>query len=123
MIHEPFCCNRRLAATTGLRPVGSPLTPSPYCTRTPRVLRAPRAGLATRLSDFATNRHESCGLSLSTLSCKQLGWPFGSVMLYGLDEQGPPSVLLSSMAIHMQNLLGDSRAGLLITPLESQRDA
>jgi hypothetical protein len=23
---------------------------------------APRAGLATRLSDFATNRHESCGL-------------------------------------------------------------
>jgi putative heme iron utilization protein len=52
-----------------------------------------------------------------------LGWPFGSVMLYGLDEQGPPSVLLSSMAIHMQNLLGDSRAGLLITPLESQRDA
>jgi len=26
------------------------------------VPRAPRAGLETRLSDFATNRHEWCGL-------------------------------------------------------------
>jgi hypothetical protein len=62
MIHERFCCNRRSAATTSLRPAGSPLGPSTYCKSTPRVLTAPRAGLATRLSDFATNRHESCGL-------------------------------------------------------------
>jgi hypothetical protein len=40
------------------RPAGSPLGPSPYCTNTHRVLRAPHACLATRLSDFATNRHE-----------------------------------------------------------------
>ena len=58
IIHEHFCYNRRSAATTSLRPAGSPLGPSPYCTSTPQVLRAPRAGLATRLSDFATNRHE-----------------------------------------------------------------
>ena len=58
IIHEHFCCNRRSAAATSLRPAGSPLGPSPYCTSTHRVLRAPRAGLATRLSDFATNRHE-----------------------------------------------------------------
>jgi hypothetical protein len=58
IIHEYFCCNRRSAATTGLRPAGSPLGPSPYCTSMHRVFRAPRAGLATRLSDFATNRHE-----------------------------------------------------------------
>ena len=62
IIHEHFCCNRRSAATTSLRPAGSPLGPSPYCTSTHRVLTAPRAGLATRLSDFATNRHEYCGL-------------------------------------------------------------
>ena len=66
-IHERFCCNRRSAATTSLRPAGSPLGPSPYCTSTHRVLRAPRAGLATRFSDFATNRHELCGLALSAL--------------------------------------------------------
>ena len=58
IIHERFCCNRRSAATTSLRSAGSPFGPSTYCTSTPQVLRAPRAALATRLSDFATNRHE-----------------------------------------------------------------
>ena len=67
IIHERFCCNRRSAATTSLRPAGSPLEPSPYCTSTHRVLTAPRAGFATRLSDFATNRHELCGLAVSAL--------------------------------------------------------
>ena len=62
IIHERFCCNRRSAATTSLWPAGSPLVPSPYCTSTLQVLWAPRAGLAMRLSDFATNRHEQCGL-------------------------------------------------------------
>ncbi len=52
------CCNRRSAATTSLRPAGSPLGLSTYCTSMPQVLQAPRAGLATRLRDFATNRHE-----------------------------------------------------------------
>jgi hypothetical protein len=63
MIHEHFCCNRRSAVPTSLRPAGSPLRPSTYCTSTPQVLRAPRAGLTTRLRDFATNCHESCGLN------------------------------------------------------------
>ena len=67
IIHERFCCNRRSATTTSLRPAGSPLEPSPYCMSTHRVLTAPRAGLATRLSDFATNRHELCGLAVSAL--------------------------------------------------------
>ncbi|MFZ1762187.1 MAG: hypothetical protein WAT99_04800, partial [Nitrospira sp.] len=40
---------------------GSPLGPSTYCTSTRRGLRTPRAGLATRLSDFVTNRHEYAG--------------------------------------------------------------
>ena len=59
---------------------------------------------------------------LSTISRKQPGWPFGSVMPYGLDEEGQPSFLISSMAMHTQNLLGDPRASLLVTPPESQRD-
>jgi len=58
IIHERFYCNRRSAAATSLRPAGSPFGPSTYCTSTPWALRAPRTGLATRLSDFATNRHE-----------------------------------------------------------------
>ena len=58
IIHEHFCCNRRSAVSTSLRSAGSPLKSSTYCTSTPRVLPAPRAGLTTRLGDFATNRHE-----------------------------------------------------------------
>jgi hypothetical protein len=50
-----------------LRRAGSPLEPSTYCTSMPRVLTAPRAGLTTRLSDFATNRHEECGLIGQTI--------------------------------------------------------
>ena len=58
MIHERFCCNRGFAAATRLRLAGSPFAPSTYCSSMPRALTAPRARLATRLRDFATNRHE-----------------------------------------------------------------
>ena len=54
--------------------------------------------------------------SLATLSRKQPGWPFGSVMPYALDNQGRPIFLISTMAMHTQNLLGDQRASLLVTP-------
>jgi putative heme iron utilization protein len=53
--------------------------------------------------------------SLSTLSCKQPGFPFGSVMPYGLDQNGRPIFLISTMAMHTQNLMADPRAGLLVT--------
>ena len=48
--------------------------------------------------------------SLSTLSRKQPGFPFGSVMPYGLDEHGRPIFLISTMAMHTHNLQADSRA-------------
>ena len=53
--------------------------------------------------------------SLSTLSRKQPGFPFGSVMPYGLDDHGRPIFLISTMAMHTQNLLTDPRASLLVT--------
>jgi putative heme iron utilization protein len=53
--------------------------------------------------------------SLSTLSRKQSGFPFGSVMPYGLDDQGRPIFLISTMAMHTQNLHADPRASLLVT--------
>jgi heme iron utilization protein len=53
--------------------------------------------------------------SLSTLSRKQPGFPFGSVMPYGLDEHGRPIFLISTMAMHTQNLQADPRASLLVT--------
>src|SRR5215471_9721554 len=53
--------------------------------------------------------------SLSTLSRKQPGFPFGSVMPYGLDDRGRPIFLISTMAMHTHNLQADSRASLLVT--------
>ena len=53
--------------------------------------------------------------SLSTLSRKQAGFPFGSVMPYGLDHHGRPIFLISTMAMHTQNLQADARASLLVT--------
>src|SRR5271165_3985103 len=60
--------------------------------------------------------------NLSTLSRKQPGFPFGSVMPYGLDEQGRPIFLISTMAMHTQNLQADSRASLLVTQPDASGD-
>ena len=60
--------------------------------------------------------------SLSTLSRKQPGFPFGSVMPYGLDKQGRPIFLISTMAMHTQNLQADPRAGLLVTQDDASND-
>jgi hypothetical protein len=60
--------------------------------------------------------------SLSTLSRKQPGYPFGSVMPYCCDEQGRPIFLISTMAMHTQNLLADPRASLLIAQPDASRD-
>ncbi|SRR5579871_2220943 len=53
--------------------------------------------------------------SLSTLSRKQPGFPFGSIMPYGMDDHGRPLFLISTMAMHTQNLQADARASLLVT--------
>jgi putative heme iron utilization protein len=53
--------------------------------------------------------------SLSTLSRKQEGFPFGSVMPYGLDHHANPVFLISTMAMHTQNVQADPRSSLLVT--------
>jgi hypothetical protein len=60
--------------------------------------------------------------SLSTLSRKQPGFPFGSVMPYAVDESGRPVFLISTMAMHTQNLKADSRASLLVTQDNAEGD-
>src|ERR1700680_1906967 len=60
--------------------------------------------------------------SLSTVSRKQAGFPFGSVMPYGLDALGRPIFLISSMAMHTQNLQANPRASLLVTQPDATGD-
>src|ERR1700746_1810048 len=58
--------------------------------------------------------------SLSTLSRKQPGFPFGSVMPYGLDDHGRPIFLISTMAMHTQNLQANPCARLLVTQADAE---
>ena len=60
--------------------------------------------------------------SLSTLSRKQPGFPFGSVMPYASDGHGRPIFLISTMAMHTHNLLADPRASLLVTLPDASGD-
>jgi putative heme iron utilization protein len=60
--------------------------------------------------------------SLSTLSLKQPGFPFGSVMPYGLDAHGHPIFLVSTMAMHTQNLQADPRSSLLVAQPDPSGD-
>src|SRR5579862_4559664 len=60
--------------------------------------------------------------SLSTLSRKQPGFPFGSVMPYALDGDGRPIFLISTMAMHTQNLQADPRASLLAMQPDASGD-
>jgi putative heme iron utilization protein len=60
--------------------------------------------------------------SLSTQSRKQPGFPFGSVMPYGLDDRGRPIFLVSTMAMHTQNVQADARASLLVTQPDTGGD-
>jgi len=61
--------------------------------------------------------------SLSTLSRKQPGFPFGSMMPYGLHDEGRPIFLTSTMAMHTQNLKADPRASLFVAEPDASGDA
>ena len=52
--------------------------------------------------------------TLSTLSRKHPGFPFGSLMPFGLDAMGRPTFLISNMAMHTQNLKADPRCSLFV---------
>ena len=60
--------------------------------------------------------------TLSTLSRKREGFPFGSLMPYAVDGQGRPIFLISSMAMHTQNLKGDPRASLFVAQATAGED-
>src|SRR3984885_5950453 len=52
--------------------------------------------------------------TLSTISRKHAGYPFGSLMPFALDTSGRPIFLISNMAMHTQNLKMDPRCSLFV---------
>lgn len=83
----------------------APYNPNPQ-PAVPEPTYAERVRTLLELSSVAT---------LSTLSRKQPGFPFGSLMPYALDAAGRPVFLISTMAMHTQNLKADPRASLFVT--------
>jgi putative heme iron utilization protein len=61
--------------------------------------------------------------TLSTLSRKHPGFPFGSLMPFALDSFGQPIFLISNMAMHTQNLKADSRCSLFVGQAGADGDA
>ncbi|HXG66103.1 MAG TPA: DUF2470 domain-containing protein [Blastocatellia bacterium] len=60
--------------------------------------------------------------TLSTLSKKLDGWPFGSVVQYTLSDGGEPVILISEIAEHTRNLRHDARVSLMVWDSRSLDD-
>lgn len=88
----------------------------------PRDSDAPVVAEPTFAERARTLVHVAQSGSLATLSRKHPGHPFASVMPFAVDAQGRPLLLISTMAMHTQNLLGDGRASLLITQPGGEQD-
>ena len=60
--------------------------------------------------------------TLSTMSRRHTGFPFGSLMPFALDDAGQPLFLISSMAVHTQNLGSDPRCSLFVPQENTEGD-
>jgi len=77
----------------------------------PNVPQVPEPSYAERVRTLLSLTSVA---TLSTLSRKCAGYPFGSLMPYALDPEGRPIFLISNMAMHTQNLKADPRASLFV---------
>lgn len=80
--------------------------------RAPEAAPVPEPTFAERARTLV---HQGRAGTLATLARKHPGHPFASLMPYAPDAEGRPLLLISSMAVHTQNLAGDARASLLVT--------
>ena len=60
--------------------------------------------------------------TLSTVSRKHPGFPFGSLMPFAIDAVGRPLFLISNMAMHTQNLKADPRCSLFVAQTAADGD-
>lgn len=79
--------------------------------------------LPTLAEQARTLVHRARVGTLSTNSTRHRGFPFGSVTPYGCDSAGQPTLLISRLAVHAQNLDRNGRASLLISRIVAAEDA
>jgi hypothetical protein len=85
----------------------------------PALPQLPEPGYAERVRTLMSLA--SIG-TLSTVSRKHPGFPFGSLMPFALDDAGRPLFLISNMAMHTQNLKADPRCSLFIAQANADGD-
>ena len=85
----------------------------------PALPQLPEPSYAERVRTLASLTSVA---TVSTMSRRHAGYPFGSLMPYALDSQGRPLFLISNMAMHTQNLKADARASLFITQATVEDD-
>lgn len=85
----------------------------------PLLPQLPEPSYAERVRTLLS---ESATGTLSTISRKREGFPFGSLMPFALEPQGRPLFLISSMAMHTQNLKADPRASLFVAEAAAGED-
>jgi putative heme iron utilization protein len=88
----------------------------------PRASDAPPIPEPTYAERARTLAHLGRTGALATVSRKRAGHPFASLMPYALDDAGRPLFLISTMAMHTQNLQADLRASLLVTQPDASTD-
>jgi putative heme iron utilization protein len=86
-------------------------TPRRHAYTGPDVPQLPEPSYAERVRTLLTLTSIA---TLSTMSRKCPGYPFGSLMPYALDLEGRPLFLISNMAMHTQNLKTEPRASLFV---------
>jgi putative heme iron utilization protein len=100
--------------STNQPPIRQHASTGPASPQLPEPTHAERVRTLLSLVPFAT---------LSTLSRKRPGFPFGSLMPFALDSSGWPILLISNMAMHTQNLKTDPRCSLFVSQAPADGDA
>jgi hypothetical protein len=86
-------------------------TPRQHASTAPKLPQPPEPTHAERVRTLLSLASTA---TLSTVSRKHAGFPFGSLMPFALDAAGRPIFLISSMAMHTQNLKNDPRCSLFV---------
>ena len=84
-------------------------TPRQHASTGPALPQLPEPSHAERVRTLLSLTSVA---TLSTISRKHPGFPFGSLMPFALDAEGRAIFLISEMAMHTQNLRSDSRCSL-----------
>ena len=100
-------------------PIKETAAPRQHASTGPALPQLPEPGHAERIRTLLSL--VSVG-TLSSMSRKQPGFPFGSLMPFALDLAGRPIFLISNMAMHTQNLKADPRCSLFVGQASADGD-